>query len=438
MNKVKNGKLCLIDREGTILIEPEVDVDTIYFPSHGLCQVEKNGKFGYINMSGELVIPIKYKKADPFSENGLAFVVGETGLGGYINADDEYVIDPIYESGSTFKFGFAAVSKNGEYIYIYKNGNKAINNSFKYASGFSDCGLAKTEEFDGRQGLMDTTSRVVLTLKKGCELEEFLEGTRITKFRTNGREALINAAGEIITGFYDQIIISPNSRLHPFLRNGLWGYIDNRGVEAIPNIYKEASEFEEYKDYKVASVKSYHPLAENNLVNLYINEKDEIIDNSLIEASKQHLYDKFSKVYRFQKALALAVKKEEGETEKSSSEGVKNMSEKHYHDELAENQHDEEYDEDYDKFDKGRLYEVRIYFKNMEKKNIYEFLSDELGAGTIVLEIKANYARILWPIDFWEDPADIENAMFYVLDDYRLGKYNYSQIDTYYNTTREI
>src|SRR5699024_8931628 len=140
MIEAKHEKLCFIDSEGTILIEPEVDVDAIYYPSHGLCQVEKNGKYGYIDMSGELVIPIKYKEADPFSENGLAFVVGENGLGGYINADDEYVINPIYESGSIFKFGFAAVSKNGEYIYIYKNGNKAINNTFKYASGFSDCG----------------------------------------------------------------------------------------------------------------------------------------------------------------------------------------------------------------------------------------------------------------------------------------------------------
>lgn len=310
MIKAENGKPCIISSEGTILIEPKIDIDTLYYPSNDLCQVEKDGKYGYIDLNGKLVIPMEYRMAYPFSENGLAFVICENGLGGYINIDNEFVIDPIYDSGSTFRFGFAAVSKNGEYMYIYKNGNKAINNTFKYAGGFSECGLAKIQVLDGRQGLMDTTSRSILMLKHGCELAEFKEDSRITKFAKNGREALVNAAGEIITGFYDRIIISPYSRLNPFLRNGLWGYIDDRGHEVIPNIYKEVSEFEEYKDYKIATVKSYHPLVENNIVNLYINEKDEIIDNSIVEASIQHLKDKFSKVNRFKKALALAVQKE--------------------------------------------------------------------------------------------------------------------------------
>src|SRR5699024_6981391 len=165
--KAKYGKVCVVTNSGRIVIEPKVDVDSLYYPSHGLCQVEKNGNHGYINEAGELVIPFKYEKASPFSENGLAFVVCENGLGGYIDKDDQFVIDPIYDSGSTFKFGFAAVSINEEYKYIYNNGSKAINNTFKYAGGFSDCGLAKVVEFDGRHSLMDTTSQVVLNLKKG-------------------------------------------------------------------------------------------------------------------------------------------------------------------------------------------------------------------------------------------------------------------------------
>ena len=307
MIKAEIGKPCVIDREGTILINPRVDVDTLYYPSNGFCQVEKNGKYGYIDESGELVLPFKYKKAYPFSENGLAFVVGENGLGGYIDEYGEFVIDPIYESGSTFRFGFAAVSKNGKYIYIYKNGNKAINNTFKYAGGFSEWGLAKLEELDGRQSLMDTTSQVVLNLREGCELVEFKEGSRITKFRKHDREALINAAGDIITGFYDQIVISSYSRLNPFLRNGLWGYIDDRGNEVIPTIYKEASKFGEDK---VAFVRAFHPLAENNIWEFYINEKDEIIDDKIIDSKKQRLEQRFLEVTRPKRGMALAVKKE--------------------------------------------------------------------------------------------------------------------------------
>lgn len=310
--EANHGSVCIINCNGSILIKPKEDVDTLYYPSHGLCQVKKDGKYGYIEETGELVIPFKYERAFPFSENGLAFVVCENGLGGYIDQHGELVIEPIYESGSSFKFGFAAVSKNGKYIYIYKNGNKAINNTFKYASGFSECGLAKIQEFDGRQGLMDTTSRPILMLKKGCELAEFKEDSRITKFTKNGKEALINASGEIITGLaYDRVIISPYYRLNPFLRNGLWGYIDDKGDEVIPNIYTEASEFtEDFTKDKVAFVKAFHPLVENNIREFYINEKDEIIDTSLIESKKKRLTQRFSQVTRSKRGLALAVKNE--------------------------------------------------------------------------------------------------------------------------------
>lgn len=405
MIEATHGKVCIINTDGKIVIEPEIDVDTIYYPSNGLCQVGRDGKYGYIDENGKLVIPLKYKKVFPFSENGLAFVVRENGLGGYIDKTDTFVIHPIYESGSTFTFGFAAVSRNGEYTFIHEDGNKAIDHTFKYASGFATCGLAKTQEFDGRYGLMDATSMPVLMLKHGCELAEFKEDSKITKFRVNEREALINAKGEIITGLnYDRVIISPNSRLHPFLRNGLWGYIDDEGNEVIPNIYKEASEFTEFN---VASVKSYHPLAENNIVNFYINDRDEIIDNRLIEFIKQLLSHRFSKVSRFKKGLALAVKKEV------------------INDNCEKPRKDEEYGDD---FYEEKLHEVLINFKNMDKERIYEFLNNELGGKVRVLDVKDNYVKLLWPLQPWIESTKIEKVMDDVLDDGKLGEYDFYRI----------
>lgn len=508
MIKAEQGKPCLIDYNGNICLNPRITVDTLSYPTNGLAVVGKNGKYGYINESGRLVIPMTFKKAYPFAENGLAFVVCENGLGGYINKEGKFVINPIYETGSLFRFGLAAVSSNGEYIYIYKNGSKAINHTFKYATALSHCGLAKVVGFDGQHSLMDTASLEVLKLKPGSTLEAFKDGTRVTKFSRNGKEALISAAGEIITGYYEKIIIYPYSRLHPFLRNGLWGYLDNRGKEVIPNIYKEASWFEEFKQYDVAAVKSYHPLAENNVVNLYINKKDEIIDSDEIEASKQHLHEKFSKVNRFHAQRALAVIKETNEKEKTYIQGgVKNMNEEqqnnyneneqesineltndkhnektddnHYdftddaqlqktnddrvnaeneektpnqyvkkdeeddeeantnNDDSSESEEDEKYYEQFTTEDgRGWLYEVDIYFRNMPiRDEIYEFLMENLEGGIMIVDIKVNYARLLWPIDEMMDEGDIENAMYYILDDYRLGQYTTRIYDTYYATT---
>ena len=81
MIKAGHGKPCLIDYNGDIWIEPRMDVDTLYYPTKGLAIVGKNGKHAYIDESGRMVIPMKYKKAYPFAENGLAFVVCQNGLG---------------------------------------------------------------------------------------------------------------------------------------------------------------------------------------------------------------------------------------------------------------------------------------------------------------------------------------------------------------------
>lgn len=301
------GKACLIDRQGKVLMEPDVDIDVLYYPSYGMSLVEKDGSYGYVTDRGSLTIPFNYKKAYPFSENGLAFVIDDSGLGGYIDKNGEYVIPPIYKSGSRFQFGFAAVSTGDKYRFIYENGKRAIAADFNYAGGFSKCGLAKFENLEGEQGFIDTKGLTIIKLSKGCELFEFKEDSRITKFRTEKGEALIDAAGKIFTGFFEKVIISPYALLHPFLRNNLWGYVDGLGNELIPNIYREVTEFSEDK---IARVKIFHPLAENYLWEFYINDRDEIIDDIEVEEKDKVLKEKYIHVNGFKKAMALAIKRE--------------------------------------------------------------------------------------------------------------------------------
>lgn len=301
------GRFCLINIEGNVLVQTQEDYDELYYPSNGLCQVSKDGKCGYIDQGGSLVIPLRYEEAYEFSDNGLAFVVCENGLGGYINKEDKFLIEPTLESGSTFSFGMAAVSKGGKYIFIYENGKKAIDYVFEYASGFSECGLAKVELADGRQELIRPDGSAVITLKKGCEIEEFIGESQVTKFRVHGKEALINSKGEIISDLiYDEIIITSGSGLHPFLRDGLWGYIDDEGYEVIDNIYLSASQF---NDWNTALAEIYDE-REDMVRGLYIDDRNEIIDYRLVRMFEQSFADKYSKVYEFTGGIALAVRRE--------------------------------------------------------------------------------------------------------------------------------
>lgn len=289
---------------------------------------------------------------------------------------------------------------------------------------------------------MDTVSRVVLRLKDGNKLIEFKEGSRITKFRTeDGREALINAAGKIFTGFFEKVVIAPYSRLHPFLRNGLWGYVDNEGNEVIRPIYKEVSQF---TDDNVARVKAFHPLAENQAWEFYINEQDEIIDDELMERKKHRLSKRLSYVTPFKKALALATKKAVDEKEKSSTEAFTlqaeafvselvqpdTAKEDNIQDVVTQSSQEIENNEDENEEDITlRTYEVEIYFYNKDEVGIIEFIRNELGWDDEIIGLGQNYVTLLWIIEDWESPEDIENAMYYVLRDYEaVASYEYHLI----------
>lgn len=67
----------------------------------GLIAFQKNGKWGYVNTKGEIVVEPSYEKAKSFS-HGMAAVQNEDMLWGFINKDYDLVIDPVYLDAGYF------------------------------------------------------------------------------------------------------------------------------------------------------------------------------------------------------------------------------------------------------------------------------------------------------------------------------------------------
>lgn len=132
----KDGKYGIIDGQGRVVVP--LEYDKISWNYHeGLFRVRKDGggrdwkeklansKHGYINLDGELVIPLQYRWAKDFSE-GLAAVENEKGLVGYIDKQGRLVIPFRYIDGEPFKNGRAVVRANiygGPYGVIDTKGN---------------------------------------------------------------------------------------------------------------------------------------------------------------------------------------------------------------------------------------------------------------------------------------------------------------------------
>jgi len=101
-----------IDSKGTL--KKIKGIDQILDLSEGLLMAKSNGKFGFIDVSGEIKIPCIYNDAELFSE-GLAVVMNEEGQYGFINAKGMIALPLIYNRANSFENGIALVSEGNEY-----------------------------------------------------------------------------------------------------------------------------------------------------------------------------------------------------------------------------------------------------------------------------------------------------------------------------------
>lgn len=223
-------------------------------------------KWGYIDRSGKWVVKPQYEFADDFSE-GLAGVVSD-GKYGFINRQGELVIAARFDvrreprhpellvSAGRFKEGLAAVAVERSYGYINKQGAFVIRPQFFTAQGFSE-GLAfvvDSNQITGvvkQVGWIDKSGRFVIAEVKGqLSSADFAKTFSDAYGDWSFSEGLapfgVRRGNSYIHGYIDRqgkVAIEPKlyNRIGGF-RGGLawveikdfgmyqeWGYIDKQG-----------------------------------------------------------------------------------------------------------------------------------------------------------------------------------------------------------------
>lgn len=196
----------LIDKTGREIPTDNYEkVGSFFGDKNPRSAVYKEGKMGFIDESGKLVIPCKYIGSTAFTE-GLASVCLATsvkGEYGFINPNGEVVIPlKFVQSGtSSFSGGLARASVAGKTVLIDKTGEIVFKTSkgniqgqrfglisvitkpnrkgwgwvnfkdefvidpvYDYAMNFNEDGYAVVEK-NGLKGVIDTTGKTVLPLK---------------------------------------------------------------------------------------------------------------------------------------------------------------------------------------------------------------------------------------------------------------------------------
>ncbi|MBN2711024.1 MAG: WG repeat-containing protein [Planctomycetes bacterium] len=134
----KNGKWGYRDLSGKVVIPPRFDrADSfpgegnvlmqnreksvhVRLPSKPLGRVMLDGKWGYIDLDGNIVIPPQYDMAMDFFEDLTAVKVGKKW--GYIDTKGKMVISPRYDEASPFLLGVAHVRKGEKWMIINNDG----------------------------------------------------------------------------------------------------------------------------------------------------------------------------------------------------------------------------------------------------------------------------------------------------------------------------
>lgn len=243
-----------------VVVQPKYDYVRSF--SDGLAAVELDGKWGFIDKTGEEVIPLEYSFVMPFSE-GVAWVTSSNqrhNPWGLIDKEGNEVLPHEYYNPSPFSEGLAIVDAGDVSHYvpiaIDITGETIISGyelMFDFREGLAAVGL-RSEEHHGmstRFSYVDKTGREIVEFSSPIVYFHFQDGLRIdfteglAAYNKDGKYGFINQDGDMVIP-NNYIIVQGFSEGLSAFRSGDWdaeaeawidgykvGYINQAGQETI-------------------------------------------------------------------------------------------------------------------------------------------------------------------------------------------------------------
>lgn len=182
MPVLKNGKVGYIDIQGKLvvpalydsLIDPENKYDENWASNvnNGRIVVAKNGRYGVIDTANQIILPFtnSYSTIDGFSEGVATVQSAKTGKWGLISSNGKEIVTPQYDSfdgslGGNYGFseGLIGVRKNNKWGYITKTGKLAVPLVYDEIRPFSEqlAGVRKGKLW----GFINGANQIIIPLK---------------------------------------------------------------------------------------------------------------------------------------------------------------------------------------------------------------------------------------------------------------------------------
>jgi hypothetical protein len=215
----RDGKQGYADLSGEIVIPPTFEYAGDF--TSGVARARLKGREFFINRKGERVTP-EFAGAFDFSDGLAPVIVGHQV--GYIGPNGAFVIPPTYSgtSGIQFSEGLVAVRVGDKVGFMDKSGLVVVHPEYDDAYPFSE-GLAPVQ-VENKFGYIDKTGKLVIPIKyQGAQ--RFAEG--VAAVTLENKSGYIDHSGNyVIAPTFDQA--------SPFCA-GLASVVTNQHTERVPD-----------------------------------------------------------------------------------------------------------------------------------------------------------------------------------------------------------
>ena len=251
----ENGKWGFINTAGEVVVEPQYDECHDY--QNGYAAVKINGKWGYIDTKHNLVIAPEFQDVEDF-KNGLAIVLRD-GKWGVINTTGKSPSGIIFDEVQEYKDGFALAFADGVQYFLDNEGEiKRLHKSYEFTSFSNGMAPVKNKK-KNKWGFIDKKGRLVIDTKYDT-VYSFSNDIALVKHRGMYKYIRKSGGEQYIEGINGQPLEFINGFAKIKAYNG-YSFISS-DFKRIPYTYREVSDF---KSHNMAAVR----LSDNSLS--YIN-----------------------------------------------------------------------------------------------------------------------------------------------------------------------
>lgn len=241
---IQNGKYGFFDLEGKIVINPQFEYASVFRENLALVKITgENGKWGFIDKSGKFVINANYNDATVF-QNGLAWVVSENSAPTAIekNGEIKFVLKQANRvhlfSDDLAAFSVKDTVNNENWGFVDKSGVQIINPQFKEVGDFSG-NMCAVKNKEGKWGFIDKSGKISINYQFD-NVEKFINGKAIV-YLDNKAGVIDNEGKYIINPQFSEAIA--DEKLILISQDRKFGWCDEDGKFVINPQFESAQPF---------------------------------------------------------------------------------------------------------------------------------------------------------------------------------------------------